>query len=176
MSALEENPLPSRRSELRGATCRKAARHQQETQFSEMRQGQLSTSEVVSLLDAGRRTEEDISTSSSSEQESADEEEHIAEIEKQKNEQSQPTATTTRTINKHRDEIVTTTSNYERQTFSSKTEWRVRAISATNIHLCSNHIYVYSDDIKETGFTFILPRTCSRSSSSYLTFVPRQGT
>lgn len=83
----------------------------------------------------------------------------IAEIEKQTKEQSQITATTTRTVNKHGDEIiVTTTSNYERATFSSKTEWRVRAISATNLHLRTNHIYVSSDDIKETGFTYILPK------------------
>lgn len=53
---------------------------------------------------------------------------------------------------------MSTTSNYETQTFSSKTEWRVRAISATNLHLRTNHIYVSSDDIKETGFTYILPK------------------
>ena len=59
----------------------------------------------------------------------------------------------------HGDEIITaTTSNYETSTFSSKTEWRVRAISATNLHLRTNHIYVSSDDIKETGFTYILPK------------------
>ncbi len=70
------------------------------------------------------------------------------------------TATTTRTVNKHGDEIIsTTTSNYERQTFSSKTEWRTRAISATNLHSCTNHIYVSSDDIKETGYTYILPKS-----------------
>lgn len=53
----------------------------------------------------------------------------IAEIEKQTKEQSQLTATQTRTVNKHGDEIITsTTSNYETQTFSSKTEWRVRYV------------------------------------------------
>lgn len=41
---------------------------------------------------------------------------------------------------------------------SSKTEWRVRAISATNLHLRTNHIYVSSDDIKESGYTYILPK------------------
>ena len=83
----------------------------------------------------------------------------IAEIEKQTKEQSQLTATTTKTVNKHGDEIITsTTSNYETSTFSSKTEWRVRAISATNLHLRTNHIYVSSDDIKETGYTYILPK------------------
>lgn len=87
----------------------------------------------------------------------------IAEIEKQSKEQSQLTATTTRTVNKHGDEIITsTTSNYETQTFSSRTEWRVRAISATNLHLRTNHIYVSSDDIKETGFTYILPKNLLR--------------
>jgi pre-mRNA-processing factor 8 len=83
----------------------------------------------------------------------------IAEIEKQAREQSQLTALTTRSTNVHGDEIVVTTlTNYERATFSSKTEWRVRAISATNLHLRTNHIYVSSDDIKESGFTYILPK------------------
>ena len=80
----------------------------------------------------------------------------IADIEKQTKDQSQLTATTTKTTNIHGDEIfVSTTSNYERSTFSSKTEWRVRAISATNLHLRTNHIYVSSGDIKETGFTYM---------------------
>ena len=36
----------------------------------------------------------------------------------------------------HGDElIVTTTSPYEQATFGSKTDWRVRAISAANLHL-----------------------------------------
>ena len=83
----------------------------------------------------------------------------IAEIEKQTQDQSQLTAVTTKTQNIHGDEmIVTTTSNYETQTFSSKTEWRVRAISSTNLHLRTNHIYVNSDDIKESGYTYVLPK------------------
>ena len=53
---------------------------------------------------------------------------------------------------------MSTMSNYESQTFSSKTEWRICAISATNLHLRTNHIYVSSDDIKESGFTCILPK------------------
>ncbi|WKY00888.1 hypothetical protein Q1695_015138 [Nippostrongylus brasiliensis] len=83
----------------------------------------------------------------------------IADIEKQTKEQSQVTATTTRTVNKHGDEIITaTTSNYEAATFASRTEWRIRAISATNLHLRTQHIYVSSDDVKDTGFTYILPK------------------
>ena len=35
---------------------------------------------------------------------------------------------------------------------------QVRAISATNLHLRTNHIYVSSDDIKEAGYTYILPK------------------
>ncbi|XP_008795869.1 pre-mRNA-processing-splicing factor 8A [Phoenix dactylifera] len=83
----------------------------------------------------------------------------IAEIEKQAKEASQLTAVTTRTTNVHGDElIVTTTSPYEQAAFGSKTDWRVRAISATNLYLRVNHIYVNSDDIKETGYTYIMPK------------------
>lgn len=42
--------------------------------------------------------------------------------------------------------------------FGSKTDWRVRAISAANLHLRVNHIYVNSDDIRESGFTYVLPK------------------
>ena len=54
--------------------------------------------------------------------------------------------------------VVTTTSAYEQKTFASKTDWRVRAISATNLHLRTNHIYVSSDDVDEAGFTYVLPK------------------
>ncbi|XP_050232754.1 pre-mRNA-processing-splicing factor 8A isoform X1 [Mercurialis annua] len=83
----------------------------------------------------------------------------IAEIEKQAKESNQLTAVTTRTTNVHGDElIVTTTSPYEQAAFGSKTDWRVRAISATNLYLRVNHIYVNSEDIKETGYTYIMPK------------------
>lgn len=65
---------------------------------------------------------------------------------------------TTRSVDVHGNEIyVTTHSAFEKQTFSSKTEWRVRAISATNLHLRTKHIYVTSDDVDESGFTYVLP-------------------
>ncbi|KAJ0680781.1 putative ribonuclease H-like superfamily, PRP8 domain IV core, pre-mRNA-processing-splicing factor 8 [Helianthus annuus] len=84
---------------------------------------------------------------------------HIAEIEKQAKEASQLTAVTTKTTNVHGDElIVTTTSPYEQTAFGSKTDWRVRAISATNLYLRVNHIYVNFEDIKETGYTYIMPK------------------
>jgi len=82
----------------------------------------------------------------------------IAEIEKQTKEQSHITATTTRTVNVHGDEIIVSTmSNYETQTFSSKTECRTQAISATYLEQRTKYIYVSSDNIKEIGFTYILP-------------------
>ncbi|KAI6177903.1 putative pre-mRNA splicing factor prp8 [Aphelenchoides fujianensis] len=63
------------------------------------------------------------------------------------------------TVNKHGDEIISaTTSNYEVQTFASRTEWSVHAISSTNLHLRTQHIYVNADDVKETGFTYVLPK------------------
>merc|ERR1740130_2422962 len=83
----------------------------------------------------------------------------MAEIEKKAKEASQLTAVTTRTTNVHGDElIITTTSQYEQRMFSSRTDWRVRAISATNLHVRTNHIYVNSDDIKESGYTYVLPK------------------
>ncbi|CAD7696789.1 unnamed protein product [Ostreobium quekettii] len=83
----------------------------------------------------------------------------IAEIEKQAREGGQMTAVTTRSTNIQGDElIVTTTSPYEQAAFASKTDWRVRAISASNLHLRVNHIYVNSDDIRETGYTYVMPK------------------
>jgi len=83
----------------------------------------------------------------------------IAEIEKQAKEASQLNAVTTKSTNKHGEElIVTTTSQYEQQTYASKTDWRVRAISASNLHLRCSHIYVSSDECSESGYTYILPK------------------
>jgi pre-mRNA-processing factor 8 len=83
----------------------------------------------------------------------------MAEMEKGAREASQLIATTTRTHDKKGDEMIsTTTSMYERQTFSSKTDWRVRAISATNLHLRTKNVYVSSDGIKEAGYTYIFPK------------------
>lgn len=83
----------------------------------------------------------------------------IAEVEKQAREQSQLSAVTTKTTNVHGDQMtVTTTSQYEQQSFNTRTDWRVRAISATNLHLRTNHIYVSSEDISDTGFTYVIPK------------------
>merc|ERR1712085_78671 len=83
----------------------------------------------------------------------------VAEIEAQAREQSQMAATMGKTTNVHGEQIVvTTTTQYEAATFQSKTDWRVRAISATNLHLRTKHIYVSSEDITEDGLTYVLPK------------------
>jgi pre-mRNA-processing factor 8 len=83
----------------------------------------------------------------------------VAEVEKQAREQSQLTAVTTKTLNAHGEEIVvTSTTSYEQAAFATRTDWRVRAISATNLHLRTKHIYVSSDDVDDNGLTFVLPK------------------
>ncbi|KAL3474204.1 NUC071 domain-containing protein [Aspergillus californicus] len=82
-----------------------------------------------------------------------------AEIEKQQDEQKQLTAVTTKTQNVRGEElIVTTTSQYEQQSFASKTEWRTRAIATSNLRTRANNIYISSDEIREEGYTYIMPK------------------
>ncbi|KAK7918008.1 hypothetical protein PG985_009882 [Apiospora marii] len=81
-----------------------------------------------------------------------------AEIEKQQAEQAQLTAVTTKTQNKDGEEIiVTTTSQFEQQTFASKTEWRTRAIATSNLRTRSNNIYVSSVDNDVDDITYVMP-------------------
>jgi pre-mRNA-processing factor 8 len=81
-----------------------------------------------------------------------------AEIEKQQQEQQQLTAVTTKTQNVHGEEIiVTTTSQFEQQTFASKTEWRTRAIATSNLRTRSNNIYVSSVDNDLDEVTYVMP-------------------
>ncbi|KAL2803192.1 NUC071 domain-containing protein [Aspergillus granulosus] len=82
-----------------------------------------------------------------------------AEIEKQQEEQKQLTAVTTKTQNVRGEEIiVTTTSQYEQQSFASKTEWRTRAIATSNLRTRANNIYISSDEIRDEGYTYIMPK------------------
>ncbi|ODN79735.1 pre-mRNA-processing-splicing factor 8 [Cryptococcus amylolentus CBS 6039] len=85
----------------------------------------------------------------------------MAEIEKNTEAQAQVTALQTKTTNIHGDEIVvSTTTQYEQATFASKSDWRVRAISATNLPLRVNHIFVGNDDVKDDAgsFTYVIPK------------------
>ena len=85
--------------------------------------------------------------------------EQVAAIEKQGKDEAQATATTTKSVDVHGNEIVVaTTSAYERQTFSSKTDWRVRAIGATNLGMRTKQIFVTGDDVDEAGLTYVLPK------------------
>ncbi|KAF4224895.1 hypothetical protein CNMCM6457_008854 [Aspergillus fumigatiaffinis] len=86
-----------------------------------------------------------------------------AEIEKQQEEAKQLTAVTTKTRNVRGEEIiVTTTSQYEQQSFASKTEWRTRAIATSNLRTRANNIYISSDDVSEEGYTYIMPKNILR--------------
>ncbi|WOO77065.1 Pre-mRNA-processing-splicing factor 8 [Vanrija pseudolonga] len=89
----------------------------------------------------------------------------MAEIEKSTEAAAQVTAVQTQTTNIHGDVIQTVTSTqYEVQTFASKSDWRVRAISATNLPLRVNHLYVGNDDVNQDGgFTFVMPKNILRT-------------
>merc|ERR1712118_200205 len=67
----------------------------------------------------------------------------VADVEKQAKQSAQMMAVTTKT--------------YEQQSIISKTDWRVRAISAANLHLRINHVYVRTNDAKEDGYIYIMP-------------------
>jgi len=83
----------------------------------------------------------------------------IAEIERQSGETSNLVAITTKTVNVHGDTMtVTSTSPHGNKAFSSQADWRVRAISATNLHLRANHFYVPPEGIREDSFTYVIPK------------------
>jgi pre-mRNA-processing factor 8 len=88
----------------------------------------------------------------------------MAEIEKAATEQSQLTAVRTKTTDVHGNEmVVTTTSNFEQAVFASRTDWRVRAVSATNLHLRTQHIYVPADGVSESApYTYVMPKNVLR--------------
>lgn len=88
----------------------------------------------------------------------------MAEIEKAATEQSQMTAVRTKTTDVHGNEItVTTKSPYEQAVFASRTDWRVRALSASNLGLRTKHIYVPADEVSESApFTYVMPKNVLR--------------
>ena len=85
----------------------------------------------------------------------------MAEVEKtaQDLSASAQTATTTRTVNKHGETIVTTTtSQYEQQVFRSKADWRSRAVAAANLPLRTANIYVHAEGVDEDLPTVVVPK------------------
>lgn len=83
----------------------------------------------------------------------------IAEIDAQnKQEGNQLTQVTTKTTDAHGNEIVITTTNpYEQKIFSSKTDWRIRAISAANLSMRMNHLYVNSPE-NDSAVTYVIAK------------------
>lgn len=68
---------------------------------------------------------------------------------------AQLTALKTATTNAHGEEIVTiTTTNYEQLSFLSRSEWRVRAVEANNLHLRTKNIYVATN---ESDVAYVVP-------------------
>ena len=83
----------------------------------------------------------------------------INEIDKGVKDSSGNAQTVSTTVSKLGEQITTqTVSPYEQQKFYSKTDWRLKAVSASNLHLRTNHIYVNSENIQETGFTYVMPK------------------
>mmetsp|Transcript_9904 Transcript_9904/g.16653 ORF Transcript_9904/g.16653 Transcript_9904/m.16653 type:complete len:325 (-) Transcript_9904:38-1012(-) len=86
-------------------------------------------------------------------------EQEIKRIEEQSREAQSLQAQTVKSTNIHGTQIVTqTTTQYEREKFQSKTDWRMRAISASTLHLRTKQIYVNTDDIAEEGLTYVIPK------------------
>ena len=66
---------------------------------------------------------------------------------------------TVQTTNDQNQKITTTaTTNYEQQQFKSNSDWRLRALSATNMQMRVNNVWVSNDDIKDNGMTYIMPK------------------
>lgn len=73
------------------------------------------------------------------------------------------TAVMTKSVDALGNEVaVAHTSNYERRVFSSKTDWRVRAISASTLHARTKQVYVSADDVDDGGLTYVLPNNLLR--------------
>jgi pre-mRNA-processing factor 8 len=88
---------------------------------------------------------------------------HTGEIEKQLKEAEQIMGMTVKTVNKEGQEVVVSTRNpYEQTKFKSHTDWRVRAISASNLYLRTQNIIVNSQEVEEHGVTYVLPKNLLR--------------
>lgn len=84
----------------------------------------------------------------------------ISEIENSKgeHESKELTAMKTTSINVHGEEITTiTTTNYEQLSFSSKNEWRNRAIATSDLHLRVKNIFVSSNEFADDSYAYIMP-------------------
>lgn len=83
----------------------------------------------------------------------------IDEIERQRAEATKVSQQVTKTVNALGEEIIAVTSTpYENQKFKSHSDWRVRAISATNLLARTKHIYANPVEEREDACTYVLPK------------------
>lgn len=76
---------------------------------------------------------------------------------------AQQTALKTVGQNVHGDEmVVVTTSQYEQQTFLSRTDWRTRAIATTQLYSRVKNLFVEQGDLDDEKRTFVFPRNVLR--------------
>lgn len=80
----------------------------------------------------------------------------MADVEKPRESQSTLVTKTTNALGE--EVVVASFTPYEQQAFSSRTDWRLRAVSATHFHMRTNHIYVITDDVSDMGITYVLPK------------------
>jgi len=77
--------------------------------------------------------------------------------------QAQMTARTTSSVDKHGQLlVVTTTTNYEQASFASRTDWRARALAASQLHLRTQHVYVPAAGVQPGAATYVLPKNLLR--------------
>ena len=69
------------------------------------------------------------------------------------------TAVTVKSVNALGETMnVTATSGYEQDTFASRSDWRVRALAASNLHLRTGHIFVNSPELAPSTLTYVFPK------------------
>lgn len=65
---------------------------------------------------------------------------------------------TVKTTNDQNQRITTTaTTNYEQHSFKSQADWRIRAISASNMQMRTNNVWVSNEEVKDS-FAYIMPK------------------
>lgn len=114
----------------------------------------LTQSEIRDLI-----LGQDIKAPSAKRQQIADVENVAKDDSDAANANQQLTALKTTTQNVHGEAITTiTTTNHEQSAFSSKNEWRNRAIAANNLYLRSKNMFVSSADfVDDDSYTYIMP-------------------
>jgi pre-mRNA-processing factor 8 len=83
----------------------------------------------------------------------------IEEIDRQRAEATKVTQQVSKTVNALGEQIVSvTTTPYDNQKFKSHSDWRVRAISASNLIARTKHIYANPVEEKEDAYTYVLAK------------------